>query len=174
LAGTVSIAWDTEHYKAWQDNGRDGWPKLPSGERVDDSAYQRIAWLKEGLLLFKEHPYGIGFGRDAFGHGLKAKYGQGGGHSHSGLLDMAIGLGIPGVLLWLVFFSSLASVAGRQYRANRNYAALLLLLLLTDYGARMVLDSVIRDHMLQQFMFLAGLAAVMMVTGDPAKRNAPA
>ena len=169
LIDTIPIGWDTEHYKAWQEDDPTEWPKLPNGKTVDPSLYLRIAWLKEGLGLVRDHPLGVGFGRDAFGHGLKAKYGQGSGHSHSGLLDMAIGLGIPGVLLWLGFFASLASVAGRQYRANKSYAALLLLLLLTDYGVRMVLDSVIRDHMLQQFMFLAGLAAGLMVADDPTK-----
>lgn len=169
LIDTIPIAWDTEHYKAWQEENSENWPKLPNGQAVDISLYLRIAWLKEGLLLVREHPFGIGFGRNAFGHGLKAKYGKGSGHSHSGLLDMAIGLGIPGALLWLGFFASLAAIAWRRHRASGNYAAILLLLLLLDYGVRMVLDSVIRDHMLQQFMFLAGLAAVL--TAAPAKRE---
>ncbi len=169
LIDTIPIAWDTEHYKAWQEENSENWPKLPNGQAVDISLYQRIAWFKEGLLLVREHPFGIGFGRNAFGHGLKAKYGKGSGHSHSGLLDMAIGLGIPGALLWLGFFASLAAIAWRRSRAGENYAAILLLLLLLDYGVRMVLDSVIRDHMLQQFMFLAGLAAVLTVA--PAKRE---
>ncbi|MHB8536279.1 MAG: O-antigen ligase family protein [Sulfuricaulis sp.] len=164
LIDTIPIGWDTKHYKTWQENDPNVWPKLPNGKTVDPSLYLRIAWLREGLELVRDHPLGIGFGREAFGHGLMAKYGQGSGHSHSGLLDMAIGLGIPGALLWLGFFASLASVVRRQYRAKGNYAALLLLLLLIDYGGRMVLDSVIRDHMLQQFMFLVGMTAVMMLT----------
>jgi hypothetical protein len=171
LVDTVPIAWDTEHYKAWQEDNPDSWPKLPNGDTVDASLYQRIAWFKEGLLLVSDHPLGVGFGRNAFGHGLKAKYGQGSGHSHSGLLDMAIGLGIPGALLWLGFFASLAVIAWRRSHAGENYAAILLLLLLLDYGMRMVLDSVIRDHMLQQFMFLAGLAAVLTVADVPQKRK---
>ena len=174
LIDTVPIAWDTEHYKAWQQADPGSLPELPSGETVDLSVYLRIAWLKEGLLLVRDHPLGIGFDRNAFGHGLKAKYGRGVGHSHSGLLDMAIGLGIPGALLWLGFFASLAAIAWRRHRASGNYAAILLLLLLVDYGVRMVLDSVIRDHMLQQFMFLAGLAAVLTVAGVPEKRKASA
>jgi hypothetical protein len=171
LIDTIPIAWDTEYYKTWQDENPDSWPKLPNGETVDVSLYQRIAWLKEGLLLVRDHPFGNGFGRNAFGHGLKAKYGRGGGHSHSGLLDMVIGLGIPGALLWLGFFASLAVIAWRLSRAGPNYAAILLLLLLLDYGVRMVLDSVVRDHMLQQFMFLAGLAAVLTVAEVPEKRK---
>ena len=174
LIGTIPIAWDTEHYKAWEVGNQDGFPKLPGGQAVDKSVYLRIAWLKEGLSLVRDHPLGIGFGRNAFGHGLKAKYGKGEGHSHSGLLDLAIGLGVPGVLLWLGFFASLANVAWRRQRAGPNYATILLLLLLTDYGVRMLLDSVIRDHMLQQFMFLTGLTSVMMITGGPATRKPPA
>jgi O-Antigen ligase len=174
LIDTIPIAWDTEHHKTWLEKNPTEWPKLPNGGSVDNSLYQRVAWLKEGLLLVRDHPFGIGFGRNAFGHGLKAKYGKGGGHTHSGLLDMTIGLGIPGALLWLGFFASLATVAWRRGRAGPNYAAILLLLLLADYGVRMVLDSVIRDHMLQQFMFLTGLTAVMMATEDPPAGKPPA
>jgi O-antigen ligase len=174
LVATVSIGWDTENSKAWQNDGRDGWPKLPSGETVDSSAYLRIAWLKEGLILFKEHPYGIGFGRNAFGHGLKAKYGKGGGHSHSGLLDFAIGTGVPGTLLWLGFFVSLMRLAWKRSRAAHSPVAILLMLLLLDFGARVFLDSVIRDHMLQQFMLLVGFASVIMMSGTQGKERSSA
>lgn len=164
LLATVPLAWDTEHNQAWQDTEKYGVPRLPSGEPVDISTYLRVAWFKEGLKLVSEHPLGIGYGRNAYGHGMMAKYGVSKGHSHSGLLDIAIGVGIPGALLWIVLFASLMVLAYRRIRAAPNYPAVLLLLVLVDYGARVLLDSVQRDHMLQQFMFLAGLAAVMMVT----------
>jgi hypothetical protein len=164
LMDTVPFAWDTEHNKAWQDTEKYGVPRLPNGEFVDNSTYLRVAWLKEGLKLVYEHPLGIGYGRNAYGHGMMAKYGMNKGHSHSGLLDIAIGVGIPGAMLWIVFFASLIYLAYRRIRAAPNYPAMLLLLVLVDYGSRVVLDSVQRDHMLQQFMFLSGLAAVMMVT----------
>lgn len=171
LIETAPIAWNTEHHRGWLNEKKYGLPLLSTGEAVDPSAYQRIAWLKQGLLIIGEHPLGIGFGRNAFGHGLKAKYGEGGGHSHSGLLDFAIGTGVPGALLWLGFFVSLMRLAWKRSRATHSHAAILLMLLLLDFGARMVVDSVIRDHMLQQFLFLAGLAAIMMVTEGPEKRK---
>jgi hypothetical protein len=164
LMDTVPLAWDTERNKAWQDTEKYGVPRLPSGEPVDISTYLRVAWFKEGLKLVSEHPLGVGYGRNAYGHGMMAKYGMSKGHSHSGLLDIAIGVGIPGAMLWIAFFASLMYLAYRRIRAAPNYPAVLLLLVLVDYGARVLLDSVQRDHMLQQFMFLAGLAAVMMVT----------
>ncbi len=171
LIETVPVAWDTEHHRGWLDEKKYGLPVLPSGAAVDYSAYMRIAWFKQGLLVIGEHPLGIGFGRNAYGHGLKAKYGEGRGHSHSGLLDLAIGTGVPGTLLWLGFFVSLMRLAWKRSRATHRHAAILLMLLLLDFGARMFLDSIIRDHMLQQFLFLAGLVAVMMASEGPEKRK---
>lgn len=174
LIETVPVAWDTEHHQGWLDEKKYGLPVLPSGAAVDYSAYMRIAWFKQGLLIIGEHPLGIGFGRNAYGHGLKAKYGEGRGHSHSGLVDLAIGTGVPGTLLWLGFFVSLMRLAWKRSRATHSHAAILLMLLLLDFGARMFLDSMIRDHMLQQFLFLAGLVAVMMASEGPEKRKASA
>src|SRR3989344_1633750 len=171
LIETAPIAWDTEHHRGWLDEKKYGLPLLSTGETVDPSAYQRIAWFKQGLLIIGEHPLGIGFGRNAYGHGIEAKYGVGAGHSHSGLLDLAIGIGVPGTLLWLGFFVSLMRLAWKRSRAAHSHAAILLMLLLLDFCARMVVDSVIRDHMLQQFMFLVSLAAVMMVAEGPEKRK---
>lgn len=170
LFETVSIAWDTEHYTAWQDSGQNGWPKLSNGEIVDGSVYLRVAWFKEGLKLVRDHPFGIGYGRSAFGHGIKAKYDVALGHSHSGLLDIMIGTGIPGALLWAGFIVSLAYLAFRRLRApaTPDYAAALLFFLTLDYGVRMLFDSIERDHILQQFIFLAGLAVVTMVRESPA------
>jgi O-antigen ligase len=174
LIETAPIAWDTEHHQGWLNEKKYGLPLLSTGEAVDPSAYQRIAWLKQGLLMIGEHPFGIGFGRNAYGHGLKAKYGEGAGHSHSGLLDLAIGTGIPGTLLWLGFFVSLMRLAWKHARAAHGYAATLLLFVLLDFGLRMVVDSVIRDHMLQQFLFLAGFAAALTVAEVPKKRKSSA
>ncbi len=169
LIETIPIGWDTEGNKAWQDPGRYAWPKLQNGETVDPSVYQRIAWFKEGLILVWEHPLGIGYGRDAYAHGMKAKYGEGYGHSHSGLVDIMIGIGIPGALFWIVFIVSLIYLAYRRFQTSTNYAAVLLFLLALDYGMRTLLDSIQRDHMLLQFMFLVGLTAVMMVAQVPVK-----
>lgn len=167
---TIPIALDTEKHRAWLDlNGPV--PVLPDGEPVNRSNYMRIARIKAGIDLTLENPWGVGYGRNAFGHAVMKKYGVSSSHSHSGLVDMAIGAGIPGALLWLGFLMGLGIVAVRGYRSRRDFASVLLLFVVTGYGVRMVLDSIVRDHMLQMFLFLAAFLAVAVVR-EPAGARA--
>jgi O-antigen ligase len=162
LQETIPLAWDTENHRAWLDSARYPLPLLSNSEPVADSNYKRIAFLKEGGKLVLEHPFGLGYGRNAFRHGIIREYGAAKlAHSHSGYLDLAIGVGIPGVLLWLAFMGSLLRLAHRRYTANPNMFALLLFILVVDFNLRMLVDSINRDHSLQQFLFLAGLYAWM-------------
>ncbi|TAM46983.1 MAG: O-antigen ligase domain-containing protein [Gammaproteobacteria bacterium] len=170
---TVPIAFDTQSHKAWMDQNKYSMPFLPSGEQVSGSNYLRLARAKVSLEFVREHPWGMGFGRNIFGHAVKRKYGENPSHSHSGLIDMALGTGIPGVLLWGAFLASIGYVAGKAYVRARSYSALLLVLLVTSYSVRMVLDSIIRDHMLQMFLFLAAFLAVAAVR-TPDDKTVPA
>lgn len=172
ISKTVPIAWDTKTHKAWLDEKKYGLPKLPDGSAVEASTYIRVAWMKEGFLLVTDHPLGIGFDRNAFGNGLMMKYGEGGGHSHSGVLDLAIGTGVPGILLWFAFLASLAWLALRHIHGPRAFAALSLLLIVLDYSTRMFLDSTIKDHMLQQFMLVTGLLAIHVAGTSRSKAHA--
>lgn len=156
---TVAIALDTEQHKGWLDKEKYGLPELPDGQMVEESTYLRVAWMKEGVLLVGDHPLGIGFDRNAFGQGLKMKYDEGHGHSHSGVLDLAIGAGLPGVLLWFAFLGSLAWLGLRRFNRLRVFAGLALFMIILDYSTRMFLDSTVKDHILQQFMLVAGLLA---------------
>jgi O-antigen ligase len=160
---TIPIALDTRTHKAWLDVEKYPLPRLSNGRPVRESNYLRIAWLKEGSLLVLEHPLGVGFGREAFEVGLRQKYGEGRGYTHSGILDLAIGAGIPGAVLWLGFLGTLFLAAWRRSASGpHGYHSLLLVFLVADFGSRMFIDSIIRDHMLQQFLFLVGLVSVMM------------
>lgn len=163
FAGTVSIAWDTAGHKGWLDEKKYGLPSLPDGRPVDASAYLRIAWVKEGLVLMRERPLGVGFGRNAFGHAIHTKYGESGGHSHSSFIDLLAGIGIPGTILWLGFLASLLLVAHRRLQRDPDGGVFALIFVVMDFGARMFVDSNIRDHPLQMFMFLVGVLAVLSV-----------
>lgn len=163
LVDTIPIALDTKNNKSWMDISKYPLPRLPDGQQVSESNYLRIAWAKVGIELFIENPLGVGYGRNAFGHARMMKYGHRGGHSHSGIIDFAIGVGIPGVLLWLAFLASLIVVGWIRYAKDRHFIALLLILVTTSFATRMLVDSIIRDHMIQMFLFLVGILVVMVI-----------
>lgn len=162
---TVPVALDTQRHTAWL-NLNSPLPTLPSGEPVNRSNYMRIARLKGGAELVREYPLGVGYGRNAFGHIVKRKYGVAASHSHSGLIDMALGVGVPGALLWCAFLLSVGVVAARRYTRSHDLPSTLLLFVVTGYGVRMVFDSIVRDHMLQMFLFLAAFL-IVAVTARP-------
>ncbi len=74
-------------------------------EKVDDrkinsSTYVRIAWFKEGLKLVHKYPLGYGLVQDSFKYlALKEWPDSELTHTHSGWLDLTLGLGVPGAFL---------------------------------------------------------------------------
>lgn len=169
---TAIIALDTKTHKAWLNWDKYPRPTLSNGEQVNHSNYMRPAWAKEGFVLIMENPLGVGYGRNAFGHALKAKYGEGGGHSHSGIIDLGIGTGVPGVVLWVLFLGSLVYYGFGSFKKQGSYFGMALFFIASGFFFRMIVDSVIRDHMLEQFMFLAGFLLTMSAREIDAKNSA--
>ena len=166
LLETLPLALDTRNNKAWLNPDKYPYPKLKSGETVHGSNYERIAWIKEGVVLIKENPLGVGFGRNAFGHAITRKYPADKvivGHSHSGIVDFAVGTGIPGLLLWVLFIGYLMLRSIGKFRNQESYFGLLLFFIAADFTMRSLVDSILRDHMLQMFMFFSGLLYVLML-----------
>lgn len=158
---TARIAWDIDTHTTWRETETE-LPKLASGERVDDSGYFRIAWLRAGSRMISENPLGVGYGRSAFGHALHLNSAGQGGHADSGFIDLGVGGGVPALACWLAFIASLIWLGWRSFVSGReNLAGLLLILLSTGFTGRMLIDSVNRDHLLQIFMFLAGILLVL-------------
>ncbi len=159
FAETIPLALKTQQERSWMHDGQ--YPRLPDGRDIDASAYLRIAMMKEGLRLVLDHPLGWGYGRQAFYHAIQNKYGAsnytGPGHSHSGMLDLAIGIGLPGVGLWLLFLALTVRSAWRQASQKRNPTGLLICLLVLGFFSRSLIDSNLRDHMLEEFLLLLGI-----------------
>jgi hypothetical protein len=154
----IPIALDTTTHKAWLDQRKYALPKRLDGTEVSHSNYMRIAWAKEGIILVSENPLGVGYGRDAFGRALRPKGGGDmNGSSHSGWLDLAIGVGVPGIVLWCMFLISVAHIGLRRYRSDGSVYGLALLLVTIGFSIRMLVDPVNYDHVFQQFMFVTGL-----------------
>jgi hypothetical protein len=165
LIATIPYALDTQVNKFWLNNEKYSLPKFPNGNNVEVSAYLRFAWGYEGLKLIVENPLGVGFGRNAFAHGLKAKYDdvKNVGHSHSGLIDLTIGVGIPGLILWLSFGLYLMYLSYTVFIKYYSFYALVLFFNVSGFFSRFVVDSNMRDHMFETFMLVAGFSFIFML-----------
>jgi hypothetical protein len=174
FAETLPIAWDTEHHQAWISTRLEPYPTLKDGSTIDPSAYERISWIKEGTKLAIEDPLGTGLNRNAFFDGIDRKFNLGGsvrgGHAHSGIVDFTIANGLPGIILWLAFLASLAWIGWQAFRDGRISLGLLVMFLVSGFFTRSLVDSNIRDHVLQQFLFLIGLF-VMLANNSEQERS---
>lgn len=155
---SVVLAFDTDKNRAWLDV-EIPYPLMKNGQPVDQSAYERLAWIKEGTKLIQVHPLGLGYNRNAFGVGIEQSYHQKPRslHAHSGLIDFTIANGLPGLLLWVAFLGALACVGWAAFSTGNIAVGLMLMFLVSSFFGRSIVDSNLRDHILQQFLFLAGL-----------------
>jgi hypothetical protein len=75
-------------------------PNNASGIPINASTYERTAWFVKGAHILWENPLGTGFSHLAFRHYmLKENPNFGVYKTHSGWLDFALGVGLPGLLL---------------------------------------------------------------------------
>lgn len=172
LTEAVPIALDTVKNRAWLDVNTSH-PKDAKGEVVEVSAYERFAWGKEGLLTIAEFPLGLGYNRNAFGVGIRERFRSEprSQHSHSGVIDFTLANGIPGSLLWLGFLWVVARTGWAAAERGSIALGFMTLFVVTGFLARSVVDSNMRDHILQQFMFFAGL--LYMLSGQVLSRGRP-
>jgi hypothetical protein len=165
LAKTIPIAMDTTNNKHWLNGEKYPIPKYSNGNNVEISSYLRISWLTEGIKMTLDNPLGYGFAKNIFGRVLKQKHGNdviGTGHSHSGLLDLTIGAGYPGLIIWLILGFYLCYLSIVNFFKHKNVFALILFFNVSVFYSRSLVDSVIRDHMFVTFMFINGFAIAIM------------
>jgi hypothetical protein len=100
LWADAKIAKDTQTYQHWKYNGEKGYPNNELGFMVSITNYERIAWGKAGIQLIQQSPLGYGLIESSFGHLAKISWPDSKLHqSHSGWIDLVLGIGIPGFLL---------------------------------------------------------------------------
>lgn len=159
---SASLGWQLDASHAWIKPAVHPYPLMSNGQQVDISAYERAAWIKSGVILALKHPLGLGYDRSSYGRARALHYGPDaqegvGDHSHSSLIDLAIGIGTPGLVLWVAFLGALMLAGWRTFNRHQNAEGLVLIFLVTGFFGRSLIDSNIRDHMLEQFMFLAAM-----------------
>lgn len=159
LIETAAVAFDTEGNKAWLDPQVYPFPRTASGERVEESAYLRLAWAKVATEQIARYPLGLGYGHKAFGWAINRSYGVNTGHesSHSGVLDFTLANGIPGMALWLALSLALCAAGWRSFRRDMSPAGLMLAFTVATYFIRCVLDGHLSGFRLEMYALLVGV-----------------
>lgn len=107
----IKVGIDIEKYPHWKDKERYDLPKNEYGVYVSPTVYLRAAWVAAGLELIIDNPMGYGLVHHSFGLMARQKWddfktiyesGKTRGSTHSGWFDIALGIGIPGILLILL------------------------------------------------------------------------
>jgi hypothetical protein len=98
----AQIAVQTDAYPNWRCTAVLGLPKNSFGEEVSVTNYERISWGLKATRLIMEYPLGFGLVERSFGAIGREKWPNSClSQSHSGWLDLTLGIGIPGLLLIL-------------------------------------------------------------------------
>jgi multisubunit Na+/H+ antiporter MnhG subunit len=113
LIPNIVVGADIDNHNLWKNQYK--YPSLPFnelGNQVDGSTYERTAWFFAGFRLLKENPLGYGLVKHSFGSLALLKWpdfynraGSDKGSTHSAWLDLALGVGLPGIFfIWLSIF----------------------------------------------------------------------
>jgi hypothetical protein len=155
---TVPVALDIETYENWLDPPGSPLPITADGKPAEESAYQRIAWAKVGARMLFEHPWGLEISRSTFHDLVVKRYGRGSmAHAHNSIIDFGLNVGFPGLLLWFGFLGTLVAAGWLAARSKAAVAGWALLFLAMMFFVRSLIDSIMRDHILEQFMLTSGL-----------------
>lgn len=166
LKESLALGWNSPSL-FWLNDEHTPLPPTPSGAAIERSAYVRAAWAHQAVEAIGEHPLGFGFGRNSFGLAIESEYGDRGKSmvsSHSGWLDFALGVGLPGLAL-LLLAAGLAIRGGwRQFRQHDDAAGLMFSFLVGSYLLRCLLDGHLSGWRLGLFAFLCGVLVAAMKT----------
>jgi O-antigen ligase len=131
---------------------------------VSITNYERMAWGKIGLSLLPDKPLGYGLIEESFGKLTKQKWPESSlRQSHSGWLDLTLGIGIPGIILaWGAILGS-CILSGRQYSGGITPLAYacrwILLAFLMMWFTAEISQRVFFDTLIFWTAFSAALAA---------------
>jgi hypothetical protein len=122
----AKIAWQTDNYSQWKYNGAQGYPNNEMGTQVSITNYERIAWAREGVSLIGANLLGYGLVERSFGHLSKIRWPDSALHqSHSGWIDLTLGIGIPGLALILgALVIATRQLIGRNLKSESNQRTL--------------------------------------------------
>lgn len=122
LLADAKVAVQVDQIDNWKYFGAKSYPVNEFGKQVSNTNYERIAWGIVGLRLLKENPYGYGLVYRSFASLTKRSWPDSVlDQSHSAWLDLALGIGIPGLCLILgAFFLVLIRITSKASLDRMN------------------------------------------------------
>lgn len=101
LAADSKVALQAQPSEVWNKPGF-SYPLNDHGNAVSPTNFDRIFYLKTAVTFIKQYPLGYGLVHSSFGHIARESFSNAPLiQSHSGWMDLALGLGIPGVIILL-------------------------------------------------------------------------
>jgi O-antigen ligase len=128
---------------------------------------------RSGLQLMLEHPMGIDGSKKAYQIAINQFCGKVPvivlSHTHNGWIDTALAIGIPGALLLLIVIINYGVQGFRLSRRSQPFNAMGLALFASAFIwiLRALLDSTLRDQMLEMQAFIFPFLLVLAMTHLP-------
>lgn len=162
----AEIAFNTTQYHQWKYAGERGYPINRLGDVVSVTNYERMAWGKTGLELISQYPLGYGLVERSFGHIAKINWPDSKLHqSHSGWIDLTLGVGVPGISLillsLLILLCQLASKGNRATCRSKRYQSMAwwaLFSLCTMWCTTEISQKIFFDHLIFWLALGSGLS----------------
>jgi O-antigen ligase len=136
-------------------------PVDQNGRTVNGSTYERTSWFIKGLYILVDHPLGSGFSWLAFGHYMSVEYpGSNVKKTHSGWLDFALGVGLPGLFLtWLAIFLILREAFVQLRAPYNNDKSFIIIFFLSGMSFFWIVSEVCKREYIESFFFFIALSS---------------
>ena len=166
----AKVAVQIDSIDAWKVCGSE-LPKNDLGEKVSDTNYSRIAWGINALKLIAQYPIGYGLIERSFGHIGKQIWPEFCLiQSHSGWLDLTLGIGIPGMLLLLgPLIICLRGLLELEITSMDHFSQwrIMLVSVLICFGAVWITTELSQKVFFEELLFFIAFASGYLADKDP-------
>lgn len=149
LKSDFGVAIQVDKYDNWKNPTWVGYPINEDGKQASGTNYLRISWAIVASKMILDYPFGYGLIERSFGKIGASKWPESKlTQSHSGWIDLTLGIGIPGVLLILgaIFVSLIYLLKRKSFLNLASYYWLLSNLLIwitTELSQKIYFDALI-------------------------------
>jgi hypothetical protein len=164
LKNDIVISLDIDQNKTWsRSTSVVGIPDPvdQNGRPISGSTYERISWLIKGLQTLSDHPLGSGFSWAAFRHYMAIEYpGSTVDKTHSGWLDLALGIGLPGLFLtWSAIFLVLKQAFAQLKAPHHGNQSFIIIFFLMGMCLFWLVGEVSEREFIEHFFFFIALSS---------------